>query len=359
MQGLLRALRQDSRGVAVTEFAIWATLFFFGVMAALDFGDFYIKRGQLNDALAVSTVGAFQNRDNVAFADIQAEVRNMAQNQSLTVTVTDVNDGVTYNFTGVNGTDLAAWNSDWTRDGTSGAITIDTNAAKSNNVANFNAYTLASLGTADIECRVTLTNATSAGPLVCPRSQDKDNFLGVAFSGGTPRIYRCNAGTLTTLLDLGTPYLSPSGSNTEMWVQILNNTFNVYLRGVLIGSYDVTGMLTGVTTPGLVNRSTSTARVDNFNARAAVAHASLVGLYNLTMTPLTGTAGAAYAGALSGVTTGSSVAVTTDTSGLFFADGVTIRALAPGAGSYPITVTETYPGAVNSPRTTNFTITIS
>ncbi len=88
MQGLLRALRQDSRGVAVTEFAIWATLFFFGVMAALDFGDFYIKRGQLNDALAVSTVGAFQNRDNVAFADIQAEVRNMAQSQSLTVTVT-------------------------------------------------------------------------------------------------------------------------------------------------------------------------------------------------------------------------------------------------------------------------------
>lgn len=83
----LADLRRDTRGVAVTEFAIWVTLFFFGVMIALDFGDYYIKRGQVSDALSATSVTAFQTREAVNFSAIQTNVRNMAQNQAITVSI--------------------------------------------------------------------------------------------------------------------------------------------------------------------------------------------------------------------------------------------------------------------------------
>lgn len=85
MLRLLRKLRRDGRGVAVAEFAIWVAVFFIGVLAALDFGKFYMDRGELSDALSAATVQAFQTRENVDFAAITTTARNLSRNQSLTV----------------------------------------------------------------------------------------------------------------------------------------------------------------------------------------------------------------------------------------------------------------------------------
>lgn len=85
MLRFLRQLRRDRRGVAVAEFAIWVAVFFIGVLAALDFGKFYMDRGELSDALSAVTVQAFQTREEVDFESIPATARNLSRSPTLAV----------------------------------------------------------------------------------------------------------------------------------------------------------------------------------------------------------------------------------------------------------------------------------
>ncbi|PEQ10769.1 hypothetical protein B2G71_20595 [Novosphingobium sp. PC22D] len=87
MIALMRRLRRDSRGVAVTEFAVWTTAMFFAIMTAMDFAGFYLQRGQINEALSAAAITAFKERDNVPFDDVSATVRNLAENPNLAVTL--------------------------------------------------------------------------------------------------------------------------------------------------------------------------------------------------------------------------------------------------------------------------------
>lgn len=78
-------LAKDERGTAVTEFALWTTALFLVVMAGLDFGTYYMQRGQLNEAVSAAAVQTFEKRENVDFNGLQAYVRNLADDQTLTL----------------------------------------------------------------------------------------------------------------------------------------------------------------------------------------------------------------------------------------------------------------------------------
>ena len=68
-------LIHERRGVAATEFALWVTLFFFAMLAALDIGQFTIERGRLAQAMSGASIGAFRTRDNVNFAALPQYLR--------------------------------------------------------------------------------------------------------------------------------------------------------------------------------------------------------------------------------------------------------------------------------------------
>ncbi|MCL6251485.1 pilus assembly protein [Altererythrobacter sp. KTW20L] len=79
------SLRQDQRGVAAVEFALWTTSFFFVIMIAIDFGGYYMQRSKLNTAVGAAAVAAFNDADNVNFTDMPGYVRSLSGDQSATV----------------------------------------------------------------------------------------------------------------------------------------------------------------------------------------------------------------------------------------------------------------------------------
>lgn len=83
----LRSLARDNRGVAAVEFALWTTSFFFAVMIAIDFGYYYMHRSKLNTAVGAAAVAAFNDADNIAFADMPAYVRSLSGDTSASVTL--------------------------------------------------------------------------------------------------------------------------------------------------------------------------------------------------------------------------------------------------------------------------------
>lgn len=86
-RAFLRRLRDERRGSVLTEFAVWSSSLFIVIMIGLDFGGYYLARGGINEAISAAAVKSFQTREAVAFNDLPGYVRNLAQNQSLAVTV--------------------------------------------------------------------------------------------------------------------------------------------------------------------------------------------------------------------------------------------------------------------------------
>ena len=82
---LLGRLRRDEGGAAAIEFALWSTAFFFAIMAAMDFGMYYLERGKMNEAVGAAAVASFSDADNVDFGQLPAYVRSLADNQSIVV----------------------------------------------------------------------------------------------------------------------------------------------------------------------------------------------------------------------------------------------------------------------------------
>lgn len=85
MRVRLANLSRDESGVAVVEFAFWSALFFVVALVALDFGGFYIQRGQVSEAVSAVAVASFQDRENVKFSEIPLHVQNLAENPHLSV----------------------------------------------------------------------------------------------------------------------------------------------------------------------------------------------------------------------------------------------------------------------------------
>ena len=149
---------------------------------------------------------------------------------------------------------------------------------------------------------------------------------------------------------------------------------SVFQNSVLVGSGSVAGMFDGtgtlgaggtalpaVKTTGLISNmgSGSTNTIDNFNPRPAVAFTPKIALKPLTLTSQMLAANQEYAGVISGYTGTPNMNIATDASGLFTVDGFNLRSTGPlGASgtSYSVTVGETSDNAVNSPRTSTFTI---
>lgn len=78
-------IRRDENGSVLTEFAIWASAFFLVAMAALDFGGYYIERSSISEAISAASVQAFQEREETSFSALPAYVRNLAEDQTLSV----------------------------------------------------------------------------------------------------------------------------------------------------------------------------------------------------------------------------------------------------------------------------------
>ncbi|WP_311272189.1 MULTISPECIES: SGNH/GDSL hydrolase family protein [unclassified Rhizobium] len=325
------------------------------------------------------TAGAFDadaGGSNVYTFTITAKPYNLSLpsvNQNVTLTVTNIDDGYTDLFTGTNGTDLADYSPNWTRvGGASGAITIDTNAAKNNSVSGAIAvtgYMAPQQGDTRYQQIRYTPASSSAGPRQAVLMQDEANALYLVNGSAVVQVGRLNAGTPTTLFST-VPYKS-IGANTD---EIIGNIYNdgtndilqVLQNGVEIGSGIVTGILPAARRSGLVSNQSSGSgnRTDKWNNRPSSGKIiSKVGLRALTMTPLTGAAGADYAGALSNRTTNSSISVVVTKSSVaqpdWLADGDFIRCSAVTAGTYTVTVTESFAGAVNNNLQTVFTVVIS
>jgi len=91
---LLRSLIRDQHGAAAVEFALWSVMFFLVVMVAFDFAGFYLQRGKVDEAVAAAAVSAFDHAEEVAFADLPAYVRALADDPDLQV-ATSCNGGTT------------------------------------------------------------------------------------------------------------------------------------------------------------------------------------------------------------------------------------------------------------------------
>ena len=80
-------LRDDARGAATIEFALWSALFFLAIMPALDFGTFYLERARLGKAVATASIHAFMTADDPALEEIPAHVRSIGGVPAALVTI--------------------------------------------------------------------------------------------------------------------------------------------------------------------------------------------------------------------------------------------------------------------------------
>ncbi|WP_311272400.1 MULTISPECIES: SGNH/GDSL hydrolase family protein [unclassified Rhizobium] len=323
------------------------------------------------------TAGAFDadgGGSNVYNFTITAKPYNLSLpsvSQNVTLTVTNIDDGYTDLFTGTNGTDLADYSANWTRvGGASGAITINTNAAINNSVGGalpITAYLAPQQGdTRYQQIRYVPVGAASVGLRHAILVQDEANSLYVVQGSGVPQVQRLNAGTPSTLLAT-VPYKAIANNDeiiANLYKDGANDVVQVLQNGVEIGSVNVNGILPAARRSGLVSNVSSGSgnRADRWNNRVSAGKiASKVGLKALTMTPLTGVAGPAYAGALGNRTTNSNISVTVTKGGViqtdWIADGDFIRgpAILPGE-AFVVSVTENFNGAVFDGRVTVFNV---
>ncbi len=91
------SIRRDRRGVATIEFALLTCFVFAILLAALDFGMFFIQRSNLGAGVASAAVYGFSNASTVPYASLPAMVSAVAGApvaSDVTVTI-ECNDGST------------------------------------------------------------------------------------------------------------------------------------------------------------------------------------------------------------------------------------------------------------------------
>lgn len=82
-------------------------------------------------------------------------------------------------------------------------------------------------------------------------------------------------------------------------------------------------------------------------------------LATLSLSPLTGSAGVAYSGAIAGVTAGSTIVAASSDGTALIVNGTSVTGTFPTGGTKSITLTETLAGAANSPNLTIISLTIT
>jgi Flp pilus assembly protein TadG len=90
MKKMRHMLAADRSGVATVEFALWSTLFFMVMLAALDISQFTIARGRVAQAMSGASLAVFKSRTNVDFAALPAYLRaasGLADPAQMTVTM--------------------------------------------------------------------------------------------------------------------------------------------------------------------------------------------------------------------------------------------------------------------------------
>ena len=328
--------------------------------------DGILRGGPFDYALPVDVGG--NNVYNVTVTATPFASGKSAVSQAIAITVTeDVSTGGSFfdNFTGTNGTDLSTYNSQWTRaTGPSGALVINNNTVINVPGSARGTYLAPQQGDTRSQWVRWTMPTTSNKCEVVSLWQDDTNYLRISPQGssGTYSLGKIINGVFSSVP--GTLY--KAWAATDVWDSIIDgDTYKLYQNNVLIGSMDITGLLTGARRVGLRSSTTSGAvnGIDNFEAKAYTGnYVAKIALNALSMTPLTGSTTSQYAGALSGRTVGSTISlssVTPNTEG-WIADGDFIRRNAGGtAGTYTVVVKEEHPNAVNSGRTTSFTVAIS
>ncbi len=313
---------------------------------------------------------------------------NPAVTGALSATVTNIQDGTLYTFTGADGTDIADLYPGVARlSGVSGGLAVTSNACRNTTAGQgtLTTYAFPQEGdTVNTEVRWRMTSS-SATVQVLVKVVDANNCIRLSPSGGNLNVQKIIAGAATTIMQLttsgavGSAYIEGPGLYTALAngviiiAQIIDGVLSIYQNSVFVGSCSVAGLFDGTGTQGAAGAPLpaskvtglqsnlsggSTNTIDNFNPRPAVALTPKIALKNPTVGSLTGAAGADYASDFTNLVAGE-VVTASDSSGLFFVDGVTLRAQAVPAGTYTITLTKAHPNAVNSGSTSTLTITIS
>lgn len=319
------------------------------------------------------------NVDELTITVADFNRNNGTASQNWTGTTLDIDDGITDLFNGTPGTDLADYSANWTRvDGVANAINIGSGGKTAvNNTAGAattsrTSYMYVQQGDTPFqEVRVNIASG-SAQPSYAIRLQNRDNYLAYAFFGGNVVIDRRLSGTNTTLATF-VPYKTLA-VNDSIVAQILESggehRLSVFQNGVRLKTsggadyIDVASHFPTVKRAGVISNTGggSNNEFDNFNNRVAAPIVSSVGLYGLSLTPTTGSAGVNIAATINGKTYGSTIDVT-QTSGPsavnWIADGTVLRGTNPVAGTYVLTLTETMTGAVNSGRPSTITIVVT
>jgi hypothetical protein len=278
--------------------------------------------------------------------------------------VTDVDDGFTDTFNRANQALDASPN--WTATGSgTGVISVASNVISAAAGTGRRFYLAPQQGATN-EQRISFSqrvSATSTGPVMVIAGLDADNWIGVRPStAGAMRLLRCDAGVVTQV-GSDAPYYTPYVTGQNIIAQFLGGEVGIYLRGVLIGAFTGVSIPTTWTRSGLVAGTGAAASfLDNWNNRVAAPLVSRVGLRALTVTPTTHVASSGdYAGTVNNRTEGSgiNVASVTGPGGTWIADGALLRCIAPLNGTHNVTLTETFPGAVNNGRQSVVTVTVT
>jgi hypothetical protein len=305
-------------------------------------------------------------------------------NQSLTVTVLDVADGFSDNFTRADQSLETSPN--WTRiGGIAGGMTILSNQLRSVDTGTTpgTIYLNPQQGTTRFQ-RVSWKSRSSGG-----------NGAGIIFNydnatGDMLFARVSNTNTVTTLQRIGAGAVATLGTYTAfepivagsiLQVQVINiggvHTVEVFQKGVKLplasGTADVTAIAAGGQRAGAIGRSTATTFADDYNNRVAAPIISKIGLLNLVWNATgnattTGAAGVALDLAITQRKTANSdiflsnlrLNGVSQVGDIFFADGISVRSNGTqAAGTWTFDIAETLPGAVNTGRVTSMTVTVA
>lgn len=292
----------------------------------------------------------------------------------LNPTATYVDQGFRDNFNRANEALDASPN--WTKVGTgTQSISISSNRLNVNSGSGTIAYFAPKQGDtcyqrATIRQAATFSNSAQTCVIA---GKDDANYIGLRFNAtGAVNVYARTAGvaggagSFSTIQDWS---VSGAASFTGQIIKDATDGLDyveVYQAGVLLGraAYDMSAKqdwkLSGF---AHYFSSGNTGLMDDFACVQSAPLVSKIGLRKLDATTKTGTAGQDYGSELTGrVQQDSDIAIsyTGGVAGVtFLADGQVLRGTAVPAGTYVLTLVETYPGAVFNGRSSQITLTIS
>jgi hypothetical protein len=342
-------------------------------------------RGYVADAdsfgnVIVATEGSATTTITETITFYPLNPNNAQQTYTVTTNNAQLPAGTTYAFTGTNGTTIAALYPTFIEDGTSGTLTVNSNACQNSTTSPIGGVKAPSEVAAGqpSEMRWTTTSGTSVAPTPSLLYVDRDNRLFFVFNSGNLQLRsRVGGGSDTVVQTFSANYKTPSASDYII-AQLVNDQgdgkwyVKTYLRRVpyaesLIDVNSIVASLGTARNTGIANHlSGGTNRIDNFNPRPLSTFTPRVGLKALTITTNTGTAGVRGTTAINGKADTTSVAVTATLLGspvnyfsTDFGDTQLVWSADAVAGVYTVSYGLTDPLAENNGFAGTWTVTLS